>query len=130
MTLYDSSLLIDYLDDDERAVTYVEEHLDRRAITVPLVLFELYQGEVFRAEPADFDAVDRSLAWLSVVDATAELARAGAELQDALQREGATLAARDAFIAGAAWAMEEPLAVSDPDFEPLVEAVDHPVDVI
>lgn len=130
MTLYDSSLLIDYLDGDERAVDYVTDHVDERAITVPLVQFEVYQGEIFRSEPPDFDAVERSLAWLSVVDGRPEYARAAAELQDGLQSRGETLAARDAFVAGAAWALEEPLAASDGDFDVDAEAVGLDVDLV
>lgn len=32
MTLYDSSVLINYLNGDETAVGYVESHLDERAV--------------------------------------------------------------------------------------------------
>jgi len=61
MTLYDSSVLIGYLDGEEDAVDYVRTHLDQRAVAPPLVLFEVYQGEVFKTGPADFDAVDGAL---------------------------------------------------------------------
>jgi predicted nucleic acid-binding protein len=61
MTLYDSSVLIDYLDGVEVAVEYVQAHLDERAVAPPLVLFELYQGEVFKTGPADFDALGGAL---------------------------------------------------------------------
>ena len=73
MTLYDSSVIIDYLDGEEAAVEYVETHLDERAVAPPLVLFEVYQGEVFRAGPADFDAVDWALGWLTIVDGITDL---------------------------------------------------------
>ncbi|WP_255192942.1 hypothetical protein [Natronobeatus ordinarius] len=55
MTVYDSSVLIDCLDGVDEAVTYVDDHLDERAVAPPLVLFEGYQGEVFKSGPADFD---------------------------------------------------------------------------
>lgn len=116
MTLYDSSVLIDYLDGDADAANYVDAHLDERAVAPPLVVFEVYQGEVFKSGPADFDAVDSALDWLTVVDERRDHARVAAELQDRLQRAGASLAARDAFIAGAAKALGEPLAVADSDF--------------
>ena len=117
VTLYDSSLLIDYLDGDEAAVEYVETHLDERAVAPSLVLFEVYQGEVFKTGPADFDAVDRALAWLTIVDETAALARAAGELQNELRRRGEPLAARDAYVAGAAVGLDECLAVADSDFD-------------
>lgn len=127
MTLYDSSVLIDYLDGDEAAVQYVEAHIDERAVAPPLVVFEVYQGEVFKSGAADFDAVEDALDWLSVVDETSDLARAAAELQDELQRRGEPLAARDAFIAGTAKGLDERLAVADSDFD--VEGITDILDV-
>lgn len=117
MTLYDSSVLIDYLDGVDAVVDYVENHLDKRAVAPPLVMFELYQGEVFKSGPADFDAVDGALGWLTVIDETADLARAAGELQDDLHRRGEPLAARDAFIAGSARGLGERLVVTDSDFD-------------
>ena len=55
MTLYDSSVLIDYLDGERDAVRYIECHRGQRTIAPQLVLFEVYQGEVFKSGPADFD---------------------------------------------------------------------------
>ena len=127
MTLYDSSLLIDYLDGEAGAIQYVEDHVGDRTITVPLVLFEVYQGEVYKTGPPDFDAIDRALTWVSVVDVTAETARAAAELQEHLQQRGETMAARDAFIAGTALRREERLAVSDADF--VVDGIEEVLDV-
>ena len=125
MTLYDSSVLIDYLDGDDAAVDYVDDHATERAVVPSLVLFEVYQGEVFKSGPADFDAVDRALTWLTVVDGTRDVARTAAELQAELQARGDALAARDAYIAGTADVLDERLAVSDPDF-----AVDGLTDVL
>lgn len=117
MTLYDSSVLIDYLAGDELATEYVEAHLDERAITVPLVMFEIYQGEVFKSGTSDFDAVDGALEWLDVVEERRVIARSAAELQDAFVERGTPLTARDAFIAGAAAELDERLAVADADFD-------------
>jgi len=52
-----------------------------------------------------------------VTDATAELARTAAEVQSELQKRGESLAARDAYVAGAAKALGEPLATTDSDFD-------------
>jgi len=70
MTLYDSSVLIDYLAGDGTAIDYIEAQLDERAVAPPLVLFEVYQGEVFKSGPMDLTAVDGALEWLTVVDTT------------------------------------------------------------
>jgi len=127
MTLYDSSVLIDYLNGEEAAVRYTADHLDTRAVAPPLVMFEVYQGEVFKSGPADFAAVDAALEWVTVVDETRDLARTAAEFQNELHQGGSTLAARDAFIAGTAHGLNERLAVSDSDFD--VEGVRNSIDV-
>lgn len=127
MTLYDSSVLIDYLDGIEVAVTYVEDHCEERAVTTPLVLFEVYQGEVFKTDAADFDAVDEALDWITIVDQTRKLARGAGELQDELRRRGEPLAARDAFIAAAAIVLDERLVVADSDFD--IEGIGDVLDI-
>ncbi|WP_115865724.1 PIN domain-containing protein [Halorussus litoreus] len=117
MTLYDSSVLIDYLDGVDDAVNYVETHLDERAVAPPLVAFEVYQGEIFKSGQANFDAVEGALEWVSIVDDISGVPRAAAELQNELASNGEPLAARDAFIAGAAKRIGEPLAIADSDFD-------------
>ena len=117
MVLYDSSVLIDYLAGGSTAVQYVEDHLDERAVVPPLVLFEVYQGEVFKSGTADFEAVDDALAWVTVVETDREVALTAAVVQNELHNDGTALAPRDAFIAGTAVALDETLAVSDDDFD-------------
>jgi hypothetical protein len=117
VTLHDRSALIEYLDGDADAVAYVEARADERAVAPPLVLFEVYRGEVVETGAADFDAVDGAPEWVTVVDETAALARAAAELRNELRRRGEPLAARDAFVAGAAKGLGERPAVADSDFD-------------
>lgn len=88
MTLYDSSVLIDYLDGVDEVVVYIDEHSAERSVVPPLVLFEVYQGEVFKSGRANFAAVDDALAWLTIVDTSVDVARAAAELRDELRRRG------------------------------------------
>ncbi|MFC7185339.1 PIN domain-containing protein [Halorubrum yunnanense] len=117
MTVYDSSVLIDYLAGRDAAVEYVHERADEPANAPPLVLFEVYQGEVFRSGSTDFDAVDDALDWVQIADTSPTVAREAAVLQDALRDRGDPLAAREAFIAGTAVALNERLTVSDADFD-------------
>lgn len=127
MTVYDSSVLISYLDGEDAAVNYVEAHLDERAVAPSLVLFEVYQGEVFKSGPANFDAVDGALEWLTGVDRIEGVSRTAAELQNELANNGTPLAARDVFIAGTAKSLGEPLVVGDSDFD--VEGLTKHLDV-
>jgi hypothetical protein len=117
VVVYDSSVLIDYLDGVETAVGYAEAHADERATTIPLVCFEVYQGEVYKSGKADFDAVEDALDWLVVVEESASMARDAAELLEFVAAHGSPLAARDAYIAGAAMSLDERLVASDADFD-------------
>jgi hypothetical protein len=130
MVLYDSSVLIDYLAGVDAAVDYAEAHADERAVTVPLVFFEIYQGEVYKSGAADFDAVDDALDWLVVADESARLARDAAELLAFVASRGSPLAARDAYIAGAAMSLDERLVASDTDFDTDVLREKLPVDLL
>ncbi|MDZ5811450.1 PIN domain-containing protein [Halorubrum sp. AD140] len=127
MTLYDSSVLIDYLAGRDAAVEYVASCVDDRATAPPLVLFEVYQGEVFKTDATDLEAVDEALTWVDVVESSASSARAAATLQDELRAEGEPLAARDAYIAGVAALRDERLAVADADFD--VDGITDRLDV-
>lgn len=127
MTLYDSSVLIEYLDGVEAAVDYVEAHLDEHAVAPPLVLYEVHQGEIFKSGPANFDAVEGALEWVTIVDEVRDVPRVAADLQNELANEGTPLAARDAFIAGTAKRLDEPLAVADSDFD--VDGITERLDV-
>lgn len=67
-----------------------------------LVLFEVYQSEVFKTGSPDLDAVDDALGWVDIVEETDQSARAAAELQATPATVGEPLAARDAYVAGTA----------------------------
>jgi len=116
MVLYDSSLLIDYLDGDDAAVEYVKEHSDGAAVTVPLVMFEVYQGEVFKPGESDFDGLESALSWVEVIEEKASYAREAAELQEKMKDAGKPLSAREIYVAGAASAANEKLVATDSDF--------------
>ena len=48
MTIYDSSILIDYLAGEQKPIEYVESHADNRALVPQLAMFEVYQGRAHR----------------------------------------------------------------------------------
>lgn len=128
MVLFDASALIAYLSGDETVVDFLEAHADERTVTVPLVLFEVYQGEIFKPSETDFDELDRRLEWLSVVETDRHTARRAAELQAHCHDAGVPLAPRDAFVAGSAAATGEPLVHRDGDFD--ADALADRLDVV
>jgi hypothetical protein len=113
-----------------RGGCHAETHADERAVTVPLALFEIYQGEVYRSGAADFDAIDDALDWLVIADESAGVARDAAELLAFVASRGSSLAARDAYVAGAAMSLDERLVASDADFDTDALREKLPVDLL
>ena len=117
MVLYDSSILVDYLDGNKGAVGCVKRNSKETAVTVPLVMFEIYQGEVFKSGDSDFDGLESALSWVEVIEEKPSYAREAAELQENLKEAGEPLSARDIYVAGAASATNEEIVATDSDFD-------------
>lgn len=130
MVLYDSSILIDYLDGDDAAVECVKEHSDETAVTIPLVMFEVYQGEVFKPGESNFDGLESALSWVEVIEEKEPYAREAAELQEKMEDAGEPLSARDIYVAGAASAANEKLVATDSDFGVSVLRESIPVEIV
>jgi len=118
MTLYDSSFLIDYLNNEPEPIEYAEQHSHKQAKTIHLVLYEVYLGELHTTGEPDFEAVENALEWITVVDYQSErTSRTAAELIAQIHKTGAPLGSIDGFIAAAAWELNETLVTRDADFD-------------
>lgn len=118
MTLYDSSVLIDYLDGDQDVVAYASANATEAAKTTHLALYEVYLGELYTEGPPDFDAIDDALKWVQVVESDGPaFSRTAAEFMARLHENGSALSYRDGYIAASAWSMNERLATRDSDFD-------------
>lgn len=117
MALYDSSILIGCLEGEDAAVELVKKHSDETAITVLLIMFEVYQGEVFSPGEPDFDGLESALGWLEVIDEKPAYAREAAELQEEMSLSGNPLSVRDVYVAGAASATGEKLMTTDSNLD-------------
>lgn len=128
MTLYDSSVLIDYLDGDPEVVEYAETHAAEDAKTTHLVLYEVYLGELYTEGDPDFDAVEDALSWVSPINyQSVRSSRHAAELMTRLHDAGSSLSFHDGYIAAAAWEMRELLVTRDSDFD--VRALREEIDI-
>jgi predicted nucleic acid-binding protein len=117
MKCLDSSLLIDYLNEDEAALAYISDHLDEPLYASSVTLFELYQGAVFGGDEREPEATRHHLDWLDeVLPFTEETALETARLQSELLEEGKPLQPRDAMIAGTAREVGATLVAGDGDF--------------
>ena len=117
MVFFDASALIAYLGGDEDVVEYIERHADERTVTAPLVMFEVYQGEIFKPSQTDFDELDSRLDWVTVVETNKSTARRAATVQARCREVGSPLAPRDVFITGSAASTGHRLAHRDGDFD-------------
>lgn len=131
MTVFDSSVLIDYLDGDDDVVAYAEEHAREQTKTVHLALYEVYLGELYTDGEPDFAAIDEALSWVQVVDGEGpRFSRDAAALMARLQQSGHTLAPRDGYIAASAWSMNERLVTRDADFDTPAVRAEIDVDIL
>jgi len=128
MTLYDSSVLIDYLDGDPEVVEYAKAHATEEAKTTHLALYEVYLGELYTEGDPNFDTVEGALSWVSAINyESVRSSRRAAELMARLHEAGSSLSFRDGYIAAAAWEMQELLVTRDADFD--VPALREEIDV-
>lgn len=131
MTLYDSSFLIDYLDNDPETVAYAERHAREQAKTIHLVCYEVYLGERHTTGEPDFEAVGDALSWVTVVNyQSSRTSRNAAELMARVHEQGAPLGAVDGFIAAAAWELNETLVTRDTDFDTPAVRTEIDVDLV
>lgn len=117
MTVYDSSVLIDYLDGDGDVVAYATAHADEPAHAPHLVLYEIYLGELHTEGAPDFDRVSDALQWVTPIQPGSAFGKRAAELLGRLQEGGSPLGFRDGYVAAAAWSTSERLVTRDADFD-------------
>ena len=116
MTFLDSSAIIDYLDNVEPVVEYVDDQ-DTPFRTSSICLYEVLAGEVFSEGATDIEGVRRQFNRIRAIDFDEEVAIDAARLQDRLLETGDPMSPRDLFVAATAWARGDHLIVADADFE-------------
>ncbi len=114
MNCYDSSFLIDYLDGQNAAIEYLEAN-DGPHLVPAVVLFELFQGELFSEGRPQFERLRHRIGWADVVPFDEETAYHTGRLLDDLADRGRALQPRDAMIAGTARRLGATLVSSDDD---------------
>lgn len=127
MSYFDTSFLIDYLQEAQ----YALEHLDRnptmaRTAGVPApALYELYVGVARqRGIDAISDAID-ALSWTTTVPLTEEATIEAAAIERELVDNGQKIGSFDTLIAGAARSDDVALVTADTGFEHVPDLVVH-----
>ena len=111
----DSSVIIDYLDGDEKVVEFVARQSVLR--TASICTYEVLAGEVFTEGESDIQGARNSFRGVTAVPFTEDCAVEAATMQNELLETGDPMSPRDLFVAATARVHGAPLAVSDSDFE-------------
>lgn len=114
MTFLDSSAIIDYLRDDDRAVAY----LDGREpfFTSTVCVFEVIDGKLGSGS-TDVAGIRNEFGGVQAIGLSENIAVEAARLQDAVMSDGGRLSHRDAMVAATARSTGGEFVVSDADFE-------------
>ncbi len=115
MAFLDSSVIIDYLDEVESVVQYVDEQ--SHLLTSSICVYEVLQGEVMSRGPSDVIGARQKFGRVQAVDFNEPIAIEAARMQDKLASNGETVPTRDLMIAATARSTGDEFLVTDSDFQ-------------
>jgi predicted nucleic acid-binding protein len=115
MTVLDSSVIIDYLDNVQHVVEFVDDQ--PTLFTSSICVYEVLVGEVFSDGSTDIHGTREDFGRVAALDFSESIAIEAVHLQQRLQETGDTMPARDLFIAATARSTGDELVVADSDFE-------------
>lgn len=116
MTFLDSSVIIDYLDDDTFAVDYVNDETTAPYFTSVICVYEVLMGPVKSDETTSLQDERDTFGWIRSLPLNETIALEAARLQDHLTDRGDQMPARDVIIAATARSTGDKLVVADTDF--------------
>jgi tRNA(fMet)-specific endonuclease VapC len=118
MIHFDTSFLADYLQGEQYAMNFLENHDGESFSTTSIVRFELFNGALKHPSPKKtVRGVKNGIQWVTVEPFTDAMAETAAEIQNTLRERGAVLSALNGLIAGAATVTGATLVTTDDDFE-------------
>jgi predicted nucleic acid-binding protein len=116
MKVLDTTILIDYLDDQPSATGFLTEHANEELI-VPIPAYaEAVVGEGNQPGAADIPGIENALAWGEIYDVDKRHALMGARIADEIEPAGPYLGGCDALIAAVSRELNAPVVSSDSDF--------------
>ncbi|WP_136716265.1 PIN domain-containing protein [Halorientalis salina] len=115
MTFLDSSVIIDYLDNVEHVVEFVDDQ--PTLLTSSICVYEVLIGEVFSSGSTDINGTREDFGRVASLEFNESIALEAVQLQQELQRSGDTMPARDLFVAATARSTGDELVVADADFQ-------------
>lgn len=116
MTFFDSSVIIDYLEDIPNVTDYVENETTAPYFTSAICVYEVLMGPVKSEESISLHDEREAFGWVRSLDLNEAIAVEANRLQDRLTDEGTEMPARDVLIAATARSTGDKLIVADRDF--------------
>jgi predicted nucleic acid-binding protein len=117
MTVLDSSVIIGYLDDEDRIVEYVDEETTAPCFTSAICVYEVLMGPVKSDQSSSLVDEREAFGWVRSLDLNEQIAVEANRMQDRLTDEGAQMSSRDILIAATARSTRDELVVADRDFD-------------
>lgn len=114
MLFLDSSAIIDYSNDRQSIVEYIDDK--GQLFTSALCVYEVVAGEMWATNRSAHD-VRQGFAGVQSIGLNEEIAMEGARIQKKLRANGEEMAVRDLLIAATARSTGAELVVTDSDFE-------------
>lgn len=117
MTFLDSSVIIDYLDDVDDAIRFVDEEATAPYFTAAVCVHEVLMGPVKSREATRLSEERAAFDWVRSLPLDETIAMEANRIQDELTDAGVEMPTRDALIAATARSTGDVLVVADADFE-------------
>lgn len=117
MTFLDSSVLIDYLDGNQRVIDYLDDGTTAPYFTSAICIYEILMGPVKSDESSSLHDEREEFGWVRSLELNETIAVEAIRIQDRLTSDGAEMPARDVLIAATARSTGDKLIVADRDFD-------------
>ncbi len=117
MIVFDSTFLVDYLNEEDAAAAFLEEHDGKPFFAPSLALFEAYRGAARSVGHDGVERVTTGLDWIEPLDLTEPVAREAATIEAELLEDGTPINLGDVLIAAVCRHNGGQLVTRDADFD-------------
>lgn len=117
MNCLGSSYLIDYLEGDDGAKTWLKDNEDQLLAISTIALYETYRGVLWAASSMTMDDVFETFDWAAQLPFDETAAREAAQIQRELRENGTPVKTPDVMIAAIARSVGGTVVTRDSDFD-------------
>jgi len=121
MIAFDTTFLVDYLDEVDATVAYLQAHEERPLVTTSLSLFEVYRGALRSDGPERVATVAEALEWVDPLPLDDPAAKEAARIEADLRNAGTPVNLVDVLVAGICRLNGATLVTRDDHFDDVPE---------